>query len=663
MENSLKERQAAPRRPHHHFLLWATAVLLLAAILRLVFLQNVPPGLSQDEVLNADVVSFIRQGYNALFFREGYGHEPLYHYWSVPFQLLFGDNILSIRLPAAYLGLLLVAMAMRWVKREFGLFTAVATGVGLAISWWPIIFSRVGLRPIMEPFLLLIFAWFWPRRPWLAGLFLGLTIYTYTGARVVFLLPMFLFLYWLVAGRWENVPRQKLLKWEVPQPLLSALIVLLVSLLVALPLALTLWADPTLQQRVQQLEGPLTALQQGELQPILATTLATLGVFSFTGDPRWTYSLPGRSLFATLTALFFHGGLLLSILRFKRPAYAFALIWLIVGLIPSAVTPQAPSTVRLVGAMPVIYLMPALALAWLWHRTENYQKENRSRGQLIKGLLMFLLGLLFILNLTSTVRDGFIRWPQELETRIKYQSVWQDVASDLWSVPQEGLVLADDFYRPITVDTLRRNLGYPLQARWVQTGSEVAGALILPAEGKGLLIVPEFAAPAPPLMETAGISPNPIFRSEQKPSYAVYALPEETVRPIMEQEITFDGVITLVGTNTLLAPDRGSLQLVTIWRVEDELPVDLAAFLHLRDKEGELISQHDGFDAAPETLRSRDLVMQRHVLPLDGALPEGVYSLHVGLYTRSDGQRLEQVGGSSEISDQVVFPLNTSVNE
>ncbi len=663
MENSMRERQAAPRRSRHHFLLWATAVLILAAAMRLIFLQDVPPGLSQDEVLNADIVSFIRQGYNALFFREGYGHEPLYHYWSVPFQLLFGDNILSIRLPAAYLGLLLVAMAMRWAKREFGPFTAVAAGVGLAISWWPIIFSRVGLRPIMEPLLLLIFAWFWPRRPWLAGLFLGLTVYTYTGARVAFLLPVFLFLYWLVAGRWVDSPRQKLFKWEVPQPLLSALIVLSVSLLVALPLALTLWTDPTLQQRVQQLEGPLTALQQGELQPILATTLATLGVFSFIGDPRWTYSLPGRPLFAPLTALFFYGGLLLSILRFKRSAYAFALIWLVVGLIPSAVTPQAPSTVRLVGAMPVIYLMPALALAWLWRRTENYQKENRSRGRLMKGLLMFLLGLLFILNLTSTVRDGFIRWPQELETRMKYQSVWQDVASELRNGPEEGLVLADDFYRPITVDTVRRNLGYPLPARWVQTGSEVAGAVVLPREGNGRLIVPEFAAPAPLLMETAGISPKPLFRSEQKPSYAVYAIPEETALPVMEQEITFDGVITLVGTNTLLAPDRGSLQLVTIWRVEDELPVDLAAFLHLRDEEGELISQHDGFDAAPETLRSRDLVIQRHVLPLGEALPEGVYTVHIGLYTRADGRRLERGGGSSELSDQIVFPLDTSVDE
>lgn len=56
------------------FVAGTTAVLLLALVMRAVLLHDVPPGLAQDEVLNADVASFIRGGYHALFFREGYGH-------------------------------------------------------------------------------------------------------------------------------------------------------------------------------------------------------------------------------------------------------------------------------------------------------------------------------------------------------------------------------------------------------------------------------------------------------------------------------------------------------------------------------------------------------------------------------------------------------------
>ena len=55
-------------------------ILLLAAAFRLVVLPDLPPGLAQDEVLDADIALFIRGGEHALFFRHGYGHEPLYHY-------------------------------------------------------------------------------------------------------------------------------------------------------------------------------------------------------------------------------------------------------------------------------------------------------------------------------------------------------------------------------------------------------------------------------------------------------------------------------------------------------------------------------------------------------------------------------------------------------
>ena len=261
--------------------------------------------------------------------------------------------MLSIRLPAVTLGLLLVALTIRWSRREFGTRTAVITGLGLAVSWWPIIFSRIGLRPILEPVLLVLAAWFWPKRPWLSGLVLGLSLYSYTGARVVFAIPV-LFAVWTLTQRRRGAEMKTAIK--------SALVVLGVALLVAAPMFLTLWADPSLQQRVDQLAGPLEALQNGDTGPILQSVMTTLGVFSFTGDPRWTYTVPGRPLFDWGTAILFYGGLVIALWRWKQPRYAYVLIWLGVTLLPSAVTPQSPSTVRLVGALPVVYLLPGLAV-------------------------------------------------------------------------------------------------------------------------------------------------------------------------------------------------------------------------------------------------------------------------------------------------------------
>jgi 4-amino-4-deoxy-L-arabinose transferase-like glycosyltransferase len=139
-------------------------ILLLAAAFRLVALPDLPPGLAQDEVLDADIALFIRGGEHALFFRHGYGHEPLYHYLAAPFAPLLGDNWLAIRLPSVYLGLLLVALTMRWARRDYGAAAALVAGLGLAISWWPVVFSRIGIRPILAPLLLVAAVWFWPLR-------------------------------------------------------------------------------------------------------------------------------------------------------------------------------------------------------------------------------------------------------------------------------------------------------------------------------------------------------------------------------------------------------------------------------------------------------------------------------------------------------------------
>ncbi len=630
--------------------LWpATAVLLTAALMRLVALSRVPPGLAQDEVLNADIVTFIRQGAHALFFREGYGHEPLYHYWSVPFQVLLGDNVLSIRLPAAFLGLLVVALTLRWAKRLFAQPAALAAGLFLALSWWPIIFSRVGIRPVMEPFLLLLFAWFWPRRPWLAGLFLGLALYTYTGARVIFLWPVLLALYWFLLRRRLPAEQVTLFGRSLPQPLLAAGIALLVSLLLYLPLALTLRADPTLQQRVQQLEGPLAALRAGDAAPLLGTTLATLGAFSFTGDPRWTYMIPGQPLFDPLTAVFFYGGLLLTLWHFKQPIYAFTLFWLVVGLLPSAITPQAPSTIRMIGALPAVYMMPALAAAWLWGK--------RAAAGWTRAAVPLLLAALFLLTLGRTVSSGFLRWPAEMETRLKYQTVLRDIALYLRQEPADAPVFADGFYRPITADALRRQLGADPAGRWVQTGETVAGAIVLPAARQGQLFVPEYAAPDPALLSLAGVAPAPLFRSAGDPSFAVYDLAGAHALPALPQPLSFEGYLTLVGYEITTLADGQAIQIVTAWQVDGALPDDLAIFVHWLDDEQQLLSQHDGMDAAPATLQEGDILIQRHILPWTSPLPSPRGALSAGLYLREDGRRLTFTDDSGNSRDQLVIPL------
>ena len=658
---SPKSHAAVRHGAARHWLALATAVLLLAAAFRLVALAEVPPGLAQDEVLDADIAMFIRQGERAIFFRHGYGHEPLYHYLAAPFAPLYGDNLLAVRLPSVYFGLLLVAATMRWAKRDYGPLAAIVAGAGLAVSWWPVIFSRIGIRPILLPLLLVGAAWFWPLRAEritkrgllamaAAGVSLGLAMYSYTAARVAPLIPIGVLAlgasnYFLL--RRSSEPGLT----RVRAQMLYALLILATCLLVYLPLGLTLRANPELQQRLDQLGGPLEALRAGDARPVVKSTLATLGVFSFTGDPRWTYSLPNRPIFDLLTALLFYAGLALVAWRWRRPTFALLPVWLAVMLLPSALSPDAPSTVRLIGALPVVYLLPGLAAGEVARRL---LVAGGGRPAVAQWGAATVLALLLALNAGRTLRDGFGSWPDDPETRLRYQTTIRDIGRQ-WQADGESAppVVAEVFYEPIDAATLRRDLGRDPAARWVQTAG-VAGALVWPAgQSSSRLYVPEYAPLDGGLAGVAGLADDPLYRSPNTPSFAVYALPESPPVAAWPARMDFGAppVIRWEGFSPgdpLQSAPGGNLELFTSWEALDSLPADLAIFVHLIDSAGAIVAQHDGLDAAAETISPGDRILQRHVLSLPVQLA-GDYQLVMGLYRRDSGERLP----NGEIGDAV----------
>ncbi len=642
----------AANSSHHRlrFTAVATAVLLLAAVFRIIALPDVPPGLAQDEVLDADIAAFIRAGHHALFFREGYGHEPLYHYWAAPFAPLLGDNVLAIRLPSVFLGLLLVAATMRWARRDFGPVTAVTAGIGLAVSWWPIIFSRIGIRPIMEPLFWVAAAWFWPRpggrpaRALITGLLLGLSLYTYTAAQVMFAWPV------LVIGIQLLTHHPS---WK--KALMTGGLVLVAAGLTAVPLYLTWRADPSLLQRVDQLGGPLAAWRTGHTRPILEAIGMTAGVFTFTGDPRWTYTLPARPLFDLLTSLFFYAGLAVALSRIRHVPYGLLVTWLMVGLLPSMLTPQAPSTIRLIGALPPVFVITGLSIAAISKPLSvSQQRSKKHRWRFMTyGLLMLLLGL----NIGRTIRDGFINWPQAVETRLNhYQATLWDMAQYWQDNPVTNLVIADPFFEAIDADSFRRSAGQETGARWIQAGPGTGGAIVFPyGASDGRLYVPETAPLSPILQALLGLPTTPHYHSAQSPIFVVYTLPPLPPIPELAAPVTFDGLITLEGHKILTRPDASPATLVTLWRVENPLPWNLKAFAHLLDSQGKLVAQHDGFDAAPAMLQSGDRVIQLHPLPIPAV--NEPYTLQVGLYTPHDNRRLTHTGNPADVVVLAYGPL------
>jgi hypothetical protein len=237
-----------------------------------------------------------------------------------------------------------------------------------------------------------------------------------------------------------------------------------------------------------------------------------------------------------------------------------------------------------------------------------------------------------------------MRWPAELETRLRYQTVFQNIAGDIAQHPEAAPVIAEAYFEPIDHDSVRRNLGAPLDARWVQQHN----ALVFPAANNGRLYVPEYAAPAGELLRAASLPVEPLYRSPDQPSYSVYLLPDAPQLPLLAESVSFAGAVTLLGHERLPAGEDGSLRLLSYWQVEEVLPADLTIFVHVLDVSGTVMTQFDGLDATPQRLQPGDRFLQLHHLPAPEAIadgtPAGPYAMHIGLYTRGNGQRLARPG-------------------
>lgn len=187
------------------------AILILAAILRLVRLAEHPAGILPDEAYGAyNAWGLMTEGmdsrgyfYPVYFVAWGSGMSVLYSYMAIPLFRVFGSSIFVYRLPQAILGIVSVYAFYLLVKElwdeRLGCFAALA----LAVNPWHIMNTRFALDANMAPgmFLLgLVCLMFALKGKYIfflgSALFFGATIYSY--ALTWLMLPLFLLICLLV---------------------------------------------------------------------------------------------------------------------------------------------------------------------------------------------------------------------------------------------------------------------------------------------------------------------------------------------------------------------------------------------------------------------------------------------------------------------------------
>lgn len=620
-------------------------ILIAAAFLRLLTLPQYPPGVEHDEVAEFLIAEGIWHGQHALFFADAYGQEPLFLYLVAGSVRLFGAHVLALRWVAAMVGLLTVAAGMRWAGRMFGRTAAVWTAAGLAVAFWPVFWSRVGLRGMLLPLFLLLGAdALWhslkaPRQAYWAGLWLGLSAYTYSAVRAlpVFLCVWGLYLLLFCRGWLRN-------SWKV---WMHACVV---ALVVAAPIIGYLWLNPTVQYRVQEVNAPLAALAQGNVGPLADNIPAVLGMFFVRGDPSCRNNLPGRPVFAEPAwAILFCLGLAVALARFRDPRYGFVLLWLGAFLTPTWATSEAPNFVRSLGALPAIMVLPGIGAVWL----ESQARQRFSWRHW--GLAAFLL--VFVVNAGLTFRDYFVRWAEIDEVHFVWQSDLAAIADYLKASPVPEAVILGGLSPNSMDDPSWRLLTYPqaLPARWVDPGSPLGagGALVVPEAG-GRLLVPDIVPVAGELQ--AFMAQSGAQRVEHL-HFTEYRLPLPAHAADEQGEAFAGGVrwLAVQPGQSQVAPGS-TLSLLSLWEVVTPSASARKIFVHLVDAGGESLAQHDGLDAPLQFLEPGDRIVQLHRLHIPDDAPEGIYTLRIGLYDESTGQRYLTSRG-----EEFITPLTLQV--
>jgi len=415
---------------------WAIiiALLLLAFALRTIDLTRVPPGLHNDEVVDIKITESVVHGRRAIFFPEDTGAEPLYYYFAAPFLRVLGSTVFAMRLPAVFLSMLGMCVIWALARRLLGPVVALTALAGFTLVFWTVAFGRIALHVVMlVPLAALAAYCFWRagtapagggRRKagvgtwflWaMAGLWLGLAINTYTAARVLPAVFIAFGAYVLVARRAEWR------RWWA-----GIAITLVVMAVVVLPLTAYLLRHSAADQLdFFDIDRPLVELRGGNPRGVIKTSLRTLGMFAFVGDPLPYYDVPGRPVLEPFGVSLLAAGLVIALWRWRQPEYAFIVLWFFLSLLPGMLSQPAPNYTRTLGVQVVLFAIPGIAVAAL---LEWASRLNSGKAGLWLGIALILL---FAGNLAWTVHDYFVIWPSVGSVRFWHQSGLKAVADRL----------------------------------------------------------------------------------------------------------------------------------------------------------------------------------------------------------------------------------------
>lgn len=370
---------------------WLLLLILgLAAFFRFWQITSLPGGLFPDEAANGLDINNMFKGEVAPFYERGNGREALFFYFLAASVALFGRGPWQHHIISAGFGFAALIATYFLANRMFGKRVALMATFFMAVSSFAVTVSRTAFRantvPLLATLTLLFAVKFFQSEDkktkyWsaaLSGLFFALGLYTYTSFRMM--VPLMIgFGALLFLGNRTNW--KDLFKTYTKYKLAFA-----AGFFVGFSWLLSYFIQHpgSIVGRAGQVSIFNKDLNNGDiLGTFIEVIRLTLANFFTEGDLNWRHNVSGQPFLSPFISPFFAGALIISTIaifvllkqvwqqKIKAPTVYLALMafWFWFMLVPEISTAEGiPHGLRLIGVIPVIFILSAYGINWLWEK-------------------------------------------------------------------------------------------------------------------------------------------------------------------------------------------------------------------------------------------------------------------------------------------------------
>jgi hypothetical protein len=684
------------------------AVVAVAAFLRLYRIDRLPPAAGFDQAAYGTEIYAILDGARPVFFETRHGREAMFSYLATLVYLAVGDAALAVYVTSALVGIATVP-AVYLAAREMlaGEGGAVArwgpllAALTLALSHWHLSWSRLGMRVVLVPTFCALAAWalwrgFRTGSAWVyavAGAFLGLGMYTYQAFRIF---PLVVVAACLYRG-WRRRGTVQGMRYHV----VRLALVTVAALVVFAPLGIHFLTHPTSATRIV---GVAIVTEEGRewrenARILFEQAIKVPRTLFWRGDDDPRVTVAGRPALNPFLAAAFAGGLILTLLRARRPLYLTLLVWLVLMSVPAALAGGGAITKRAYGTMPAVAILIAVAPLALWDasRRPRWQGEprllqshpgichceppkamkqspadiRRDRSPALHAALVAVLAAVlaagYLYTGVRTYVDYFVTWARDPHLFTHFEAGTAALGSYLATLPAGERV----YLSPTPADHPAIEV-YSGMRPGLKT-YHGRHCLVVPGrveEGITYVVVPaeddislDLLPPVFPGGTVADRGPlhlgQPYYISYRVPAVAAQAEPEKAPRiaPRWPADVAWEGLIGLLGYDLDAAGRRyvqGDKVALTVYlQGRSEMSLGYTAFAQLLGphnpaSDGPLWAQDDSEPCrgvyATWAWDVGEIVIDHYTLRVPEAAPPGRYQIALGFYDWRTMERLA-VGG------------------